>query len=248
MRLTKLATAALVSIVLLSSISCATKTYQLSITVNGEGSVMPSSGKHLANAKEILLAVPAPGWTFDHWEGALTGNKSPASVIMSSDKTVAAYFVASSNESANATALEFTTYTNSSMGFSISVPASWMTMAMGGIAVFASNSSTCTGTSVNIIETKTLGLNLQSTHEAALMAVHGLNGTLTSDQEPTVDGVTAVEVTYTINSGQTGFETTQYYLSKGGMDWIITCMSDANCYYMDVGTFNTMISSFHVLK
>lgn len=40
-----------------------------------------------------VTATPAQGWLFDHWGGDLSGNTNPATVKMTSNKTVTAYFV-----------------------------------------------------------------------------------------------------------------------------------------------------------
>jgi hypothetical protein len=40
-----------------------------------------------------LTANADPGWTFDHWEGDLTGNFNPDTINIDGDKTVTAVFV-----------------------------------------------------------------------------------------------------------------------------------------------------------
>ena len=46
---------------------------------------------HLNDVVE-LTAVPDVGYIFDHWDGDLTGSDNPASITMSGDKSVTAYF------------------------------------------------------------------------------------------------------------------------------------------------------------
>ena len=40
-----------------------------------------------------LTATPVAGWTFDHWEGALTGSANPTTLLMNSNKTLTAVFL-----------------------------------------------------------------------------------------------------------------------------------------------------------
>jgi hypothetical protein len=74
------------------------KTYVLSVTVNPPtgGLVAPSGGVFDAGANVTLTAMPATGYTFDHWEGAASGNESSVTITMDADKTVTAVFIAGS--------------------------------------------------------------------------------------------------------------------------------------------------------
>lgn len=123
MKLAKAAGVSLLGIMLLLSIACNTPTYHLSTSVDGQGSIMPSSGDFLENEEVILLAKPAWGCDFDHWEGAASGNDSIVTITMNSDKAVTACFV----EPGAIPPTEFETYTDDEYGFSISVPDSWLT-------------------------------------------------------------------------------------------------------------------------
>ncbi|MBN2610424.1 MAG: carbohydrate-binding protein [Bacteroidales bacterium] len=65
-------------------------TYTLTTTINGSGSVTPSSGTYNAGTSVTMTANPASGWQFDSWSGGYTGN--PATVIMDANKNITAYF------------------------------------------------------------------------------------------------------------------------------------------------------------
>jgi hypothetical protein len=68
----------------------------LSITINPPDSgcvVSPGSGHYPKDANVTLTPVAADGFTFDHWEGAVSGTSAPVSISMNSDKSVTAVFV-----------------------------------------------------------------------------------------------------------------------------------------------------------
>ncbi|NLW31169.1 MAG: hypothetical protein GXY77_06910 [Fibrobacter sp.] len=69
-------------------------TYDLTTSVEGEGSVSPESGSYLEGSEVELTATPADGWVFDHWSGGLSGSDNPATITMDSDKNVTAHFTA----------------------------------------------------------------------------------------------------------------------------------------------------------
>ena len=68
--------------------------YQLTVIIEGSGTVEPSSGDYDAGTEVTLAATASTGWRFDRWEGDLTGSANPASITMSADRTVTAVFVA----------------------------------------------------------------------------------------------------------------------------------------------------------
>jgi uncharacterized repeat protein (TIGR02543 family) len=70
------------------------KTFTLTVAVSpaGGGSVTPVSGAYDSGVSVILTALPAAGYTFDHWEGDVSGNTTSATVIMNGDKGVTAVF------------------------------------------------------------------------------------------------------------------------------------------------------------
>ena len=68
--------------------------HSLAIIVNGSGSVLADPEKSEYNHKDkvILTAVPSSNYQFDHWEGDLSGESNPDSVIMDSDIAITAIF------------------------------------------------------------------------------------------------------------------------------------------------------------
>lgn len=59
----------------------------------GEGTVMPSGGNFASGQTVSLKATPETGYMFDHWEGDLSGNSNPATIIMNENKSVSAFFI-----------------------------------------------------------------------------------------------------------------------------------------------------------
>jgi hypothetical protein len=74
--------------------TCVTQ-YTLTTTVSGQGTVTldPPGGVYNAGTSVQLAANAAPGWHFDHWEGALSGSANPATLLMDGNKSVTAVFV-----------------------------------------------------------------------------------------------------------------------------------------------------------
>ncbi|MEM2589276.1 MAG: DUF2341 domain-containing protein [Candidatus Bathyarchaeia archaeon] len=69
----------------------------LTVLIEGNGTVAkePDSEKYVYGTSVKLTAVADVGYTFSHWEGSLTGNSNPATILMSENKTVTAVFVKS---------------------------------------------------------------------------------------------------------------------------------------------------------
>lgn len=65
-------------------------TYQLTTTINGQGTVSPSSGTFNAGTSVVLTATPAAGWQFTGWSGGYSG--TTATVVMDSNKNITANF------------------------------------------------------------------------------------------------------------------------------------------------------------
>jgi len=71
-----------------------TRTLTINVQPANAGTVDPDTQPPYAvNTVVSLTADPNPGFTFDHWEGALTGPANPAGVTMSEDRSVTAVFV-----------------------------------------------------------------------------------------------------------------------------------------------------------
>jgi hypothetical protein len=68
--------------------------HKLDINVVGNGSVNINPGEATYNYSDIveLTAIPDPGWSFDHWEGNITGTSNPESLTMDYDKNIIACF------------------------------------------------------------------------------------------------------------------------------------------------------------
>ena len=73
------------------------KTYPLSISVEGEGTVneriVSTKTDYDSGTVVELTAQPAEHWLFDHWEGALNGSDNPSQIVVVSPVSVKAVFV-----------------------------------------------------------------------------------------------------------------------------------------------------------
>ncbi len=71
------------------------KTYTLTVTISPleGGYVFPRSGTYDTGANVTLTAVPATGYSFNHWEGAASGNATSVIITMNADKSVTAVFI-----------------------------------------------------------------------------------------------------------------------------------------------------------
>lgn len=70
------------------------KTFNLAVSIaQGEGTVAPQSGSYGEGESITVTATPAQGWIFDHWDGDLSGSANPATVTMTSNKNISAYFI-----------------------------------------------------------------------------------------------------------------------------------------------------------
>ena len=68
--------------------------YTLTINITGSGSVgaVPNQSTYVYGDVITLTASANLGWSFDHWEGDLTGNVNPDTITVDGDKTVTATF------------------------------------------------------------------------------------------------------------------------------------------------------------
>lgn len=69
--------------------------YILSVFVFSSGGHVeldPAGGNYYEGTVVKLTAVPDSGWVFDHWEGALTEDANPDSIVMDGDKMVLGIF------------------------------------------------------------------------------------------------------------------------------------------------------------
>jgi uncharacterized repeat protein (TIGR02543 family) len=72
----------------------AAKTYTLSASVVGSGTVTPASGAFDEGTTATLTAKPASGFLFTGWSGDASGTTNPLTVPMSANKTITANFTA----------------------------------------------------------------------------------------------------------------------------------------------------------
>lgn len=68
-------------------------TYTLTTSVQGSGSVSPSSGSYNSGSVVSLNATPASGWQFSNWSGSASGSSNPVNVTMNGNKSVTAVFI-----------------------------------------------------------------------------------------------------------------------------------------------------------
>jgi hypothetical protein len=66
----------------------------LTINITGSGSVTkdPDQDTYAYGDTVELTAHADTGWTFDHWEGDLSGSANPETIFIDGDKTVTAVF------------------------------------------------------------------------------------------------------------------------------------------------------------
>jgi uncharacterized repeat protein (TIGR02543 family) len=68
-------------------------TYTLTVSTVGSGSVnLNNTGPYYYGDVVQLTAVPATGWSFDHWSGSLSGSINPSNILIDGDKSVTATF------------------------------------------------------------------------------------------------------------------------------------------------------------
>ena len=60
----------------------------------GTIALTPPGGDYLAGTEVIVTANAATGYAFDHWSGDLVGSTNPNSILMNTNKTITAHFVA----------------------------------------------------------------------------------------------------------------------------------------------------------
>jgi len=67
--------------------------YTLTVNVDGNGTVSPSSGIYQEGSTVTLTATPDNEWAFSSWSGDVTGSTNPIQITMDSDKIITANFV-----------------------------------------------------------------------------------------------------------------------------------------------------------
>jgi len=73
----------------------------LTVNVTGSGTTTPSKSTSWPFGTTAKIhAMPATGWKFDHWEGAISGSTNPVSIKMTTDIAITAVFVTGSTHNA----------------------------------------------------------------------------------------------------------------------------------------------------
>ena len=71
----------------------AQNTYTVTVSVIGQGSVTRNASEPYTYGQVVnLTAVPQSGWVFTGWSGDLSGSANPATLVMTTNKTVTATF------------------------------------------------------------------------------------------------------------------------------------------------------------
>lgn len=67
-------------------------TYELVVTVFGQGTVAPDSGTYDAGTPLTLVATPTSGWHFIQWSGDAVGTSTSIAITMDDNKNISAHF------------------------------------------------------------------------------------------------------------------------------------------------------------
>jgi RHS repeat-associated protein len=68
--------------------------YALTTAASGSGTVTPATSMYFGNATVDVTATPAPGWSFSHWTGNLSGSDPTQSVVINNaNKSVTGVFI-----------------------------------------------------------------------------------------------------------------------------------------------------------
>jgi len=76
--------------------SCGTEStpvYTLTTSVNGEGTVTPSSGEFEKGETVTLTSTPSHDWEFNNWSGDVSGESSTLTITMDRDKNIVGNFI-----------------------------------------------------------------------------------------------------------------------------------------------------------
>ncbi|MFA5374797.1 MAG: PsbP-related protein [Dehalococcoidia bacterium] len=145
----------------------------------------------------------------------------------------------------------FTTYTNSSEGFSISIPITWETLSMGDVGVFFSSDTTCSGRpAVASVAPGAPNTSLQTSYERIKTGLEAQEGfDIISEEEITIDGIPAWKCIFTAANLLEGhaIQTEFCVLVQENTSWLISFMCVPECWDTYEDIFDTMLNSFQVL-
>jgi len=97
-RTTMLVVLSLLAVLAVSTPATGAPTYTITVKLVGQGSVLlnpsyPDNTGYQKNNIVTVTALPAPGWTFDKWSGALSGTQNPAKLRVGGNATITANFI-----------------------------------------------------------------------------------------------------------------------------------------------------------
>jgi streptogramin lyase len=115
----------------------------IGITPDGSGSVArnPDRATYADGVEVQLTATAESGWVFDHWEGSLSGNSNPSTLLIDSDKQVTAVFVAARELTSFGFVSPAVTGTIDEGGHTVAATVPWGTYLTGLVAVFTTTGS-----------------------------------------------------------------------------------------------------------
>ncbi len=90
----------IVGLLFTTELALAAPTFAIVGTESGEGAIVldPDRETYKRNNIVSVTAVPEAGWSFDHWEGDLSGSENPTTIRIKSDVEFTAVFVEETGE------------------------------------------------------------------------------------------------------------------------------------------------------
>jgi len=146
----------------------------------------------------------------------------------------------------------FVTYTDSTNGFSISVPDAWEPEEDAS-GVFFLSPSPCAEFYPfgNVVSASSEGYTSTQSYYVKVMEPYlGSLGDydLVATENVTIDGIPAIKVTYTYSDSGYSFQEMACVLVDQQTAWVIVGSSEITCWNKHESTFNTMANSFRALE
>lgn len=197
--------------------------------VIGQGSVnlLPPGGTYPHNTLVNVGASAAPGWTFDHWEGALSGSDNPKLLRLNADKNVVAVFTSKGGDP-----------DCDLMEVNVSVPADTATLfipdGVTGIPYHVLAETSCVADTLRVafdLDGVALGIDSDAPYTAAIADVsqlapgsHTLRARATaSNGIDVVETTTSFNVVFTdavVDSDGNGIPDNPFTLLEDGDQWL----------------------------